>query len=287
MQTWFRIGALAGVLGAGSALAQGDRTAELTVIHGISDLPAPVDVFVDGAFQFSFEFTDIVGGIELPGGTYELEVRLLGDPVLSATATLEAGGNFTAIAHETFIEGPASGIALALFENDASTVRGPLGRLTARHTADAPEVDITLSIGDTTVVGLEGLSNPQGGSPTQAGPISAVSLPFDVTFFPAGGADGVFAVPGVQPTPAVSTIAYAVGSLPRGTFTVLLQTIETGEDGVAVFGDLNGDGVVDIADLDVLISLFGTSDRTGDLDGDGIVTIFDAIILIELIVGRG
>lgn len=288
MQSWFGVraltlGAVSFGLASSPAAAQQSVPAELTVVHGISDLPTPVDVFVDGAFQFSFEFTDIVAGIELPAGSYDLEVRLLGDTVLAETATLEAGGHFTAIAHETFIAGPESGIALSLFENDASTVRSSLGRVTARDTADAPEVDIGFSLGGTTIVALESLDNPQGRAPTQAGPISTASLPFDVTFFPAGGADGVFSVPGVQPAAAQSTIAYAVGSLDRGTFTVLLQAIDAGEDGLSLFGDINGDGVVDIADLDALIKLLGTADPAGDLDGDGRVSIFDAFLLIELI----
>jgi choice-of-anchor B domain-containing protein len=44
--------------------------------------------------------------------------------------------------------------------------------------------------------------------------------------------------------------------------------------------DLNGDGVVDTADLGILIGAFGTSDPAADINGDGIVDTADLGILI-------
>lgn len=49
---------------------------------------------------------------------------------------------------------------------------------------------------------------------------------------------------------------------------------------VGVTGDLNGDGVVDTADLGVLIANFGTSDPTSDINNDGIVDTADLGVLI-------
>jgi len=46
-------------------------------------------------------------------------------------------------------------------------------------------------------------------------------------------------------------------------------------------GDLNGDGVVDTADLGALISSFGTNDQTADLNDDGIVDTADLGVLIS------
>ncbi len=44
-------------------------------------------------------------------------------------------------------------------------------------------------------------------------------------------------------------------------------------------GDLNGDGTVDVADLNAVLVAFGTSDA-GDLDGDGVTDIRDLNILL-------
>jgi len=45
-------------------------------------------------------------------------------------------------------------------------------------------------------------------------------------------------------------------------------------------GDLNGDGVVDTADLGILLAAFGSNDPTADLNNDGIVDTADLGILL-------
>ena len=52
--------------------------------------------------------------------------------------------------------------------------------------------------------------------------------------------------------------------------------------GVACMGDLNGDGVIDTADLGILLSLFGTNNAIGDLNDDGGVDTADLGILLSL-----
>ena len=44
---------------------------------------------------------------------------------------------------------------------------------------------------------------------------------------------------------------------------------------VAIPGDLNGDGVVDAADLSILGGAWGSSNTIADIDGDGIVNVAD------------
>jgi subtilisin family serine protease len=46
-------------------------------------------------------------------------------------------------------------------------------------------------------------------------------------------------------------------------------------------GDLNGDGVVNIFDLSILLSNWGTSDPIADINNDGTVNIFDLSILLS------
>ena len=129
-----------------TAVAAPGTDAELTVIHAIPGLMEPVDVCVNGEYAFTFDYGDVQGPITLPAGSYFLEVKLAGNPVLMATAELEACGNYTAIAHLTYVDGETSGINLEVFENDASSA-GNKTRLTVRHTADAPAVDILLKRG--------------------------------------------------------------------------------------------------------------------------------------------
>ncbi len=49
---------------------------------------------------------------------------------------------------------------------------------------------------------------------------------------------------------------------------------------MACAADINQDGVIDTADLGILISLFGSSDALGDINGDGVVDTADLGILI-------
>jgi cytochrome c peroxidase len=59
---------------------------------------------------------------------------------------------------------------------------------------------------------------------------------------------------------------------PDGTLTIL---------GLPVFADLNGDGLVDTADLGIVVALFGRPDALADLNGDGIVDTADLGIVIS------
>src|SRR5437868_3920538 len=49
----------------------------------------------------------------------------------------------------------------------------------------------------------------------------------------------------------------------------------------AVSGDLNGDGTVNVFDLSILLSNWGTSDATADINRDGTVNIFDLSTLLS------
>jgi hypothetical protein len=211
--------------------------AYLTVIHGISFLPEPVDVYVNGVFQFSFDFEDSVGPLALPADSYDLEVRFMGDPVLFATAELESGKNYTAIAHETLQDNGGSGlksdddlnIKLSLFENNVS----PLGhwkfRLTLRHTADAPEVDIDLRKGwkgKWFFAKAMGLSNNDSEMPEEFGAVDFWWGYFTAIFYPAGTNTEVFRSDRLKLTPGTHYIVYAIGSIFDGSFTLFVQTID-------------------------------------------------------------
>jgi len=144
--------------------ASAASTAKITVVHGIPgdalgfDKALPVDVCLAGGTLLlagvPFKGNNAAAPLEVPAGTYDIEVRLdaaadcEGTLVLAAPLTVEAGKAYTAIAALTagMVPGAADqldlGIDLFAFENNT----GPIGRLKARatlgHFADAPAVDI-------------------------------------------------------------------------------------------------------------------------------------------------
>jgi hypothetical protein len=87
---------------------------------------------------------DVATGVALPSGSYDVKIVGAGR-TCDATAILEAnavvlasGGNYTAVAHLTEDGTPK----LSLFENNAKALPKKTARLTIRHAAAAPEVDV-------------------------------------------------------------------------------------------------------------------------------------------------
>jgi hypothetical protein len=151
----------------------------------------------------------------LPAGTYYLEVKLQGSTVLDTTATVASGGNYTVIAH--LLEG--SGIDLAVFENDASPARRGAPRVTVRHAADAPGVDV----GPKPLRSRKSLG-PFGPAQNgeELGPLNVRPGRYTAEVFAAGTTDLVAALP-VSLRPFTGYTVYAVGSLEDGTFQFLVQ----------------------------------------------------------------
>lgn len=138
------------------------QDAKLTVVHGIPNLPAPVEVFANGASLFQFGYAEVRGPLSVAAGTYAVEVKLNGNVVLSANPTLAAGSSYTAVAHLV----PGGGIQLSLFTNDTTTPAAGKARLTVRHLADAPAVDVLARRGWFGAYGtvFGNVSNPSEGS---------------------------------------------------------------------------------------------------------------------------
>jgi hypothetical protein len=128
------------VLTGGSASAAGKAT--LNVVHGIPGIT--VDVCVDGTKAIpDFEPGDVVKNVELSAASHTFKIVAQGDPcdgsgILVVTTGLEAGKNYTAIANLN-----ASGTPnLKLFTNNVNPTKPGNARLTVRHTADAPAVNV-------------------------------------------------------------------------------------------------------------------------------------------------
>lgn len=206
------------VLGMGvPASAATSDSAQLSVLHGIPD--TPVDVYVNGELTLDdFNPGDLAGPLELPAGDYEVALTAAdaadaSAPVLGpATLTLNGGMNYTAVAHLAAGGDPS----VKLFTNDISTTEPGEGRLTVRHVAAAPAVDILA--GGSPVI--EGLVNPEESVlDLAAGTVSAaVALE--------GMTDPVIGPTDVDVTEGVNTIVYAWGSAEAGNLQIAAQTIE-------------------------------------------------------------
>ena len=203
---------------ASPALAAGHADgAELSVLHGVPDLV--VDVYVDGALTLDdFQPGTLAGPLDLPAGTYSVAITAADAVDASAPLLgpvdlpLEAGGSYTAVAHLTADGAPTA----SLFMNDTSTTATGEGRLTVRHTAAAPAVDVLA--GGTPVI--SGLENPdEAVLDLPAGTVSAAVAAAGTTTPVIGPVD-------VDIAAGANTIVYAWGSLAAGNLTVAVQVVD-------------------------------------------------------------
>ena len=218
--------------------------AQLSVLHGVPGVT--VDVWVNGALTLDdFVPSTLAGPLLLPAGSYSVAITAANatsatDQVIIGPATLPLadGGNYTVVAHLT----PAGDPTATLFTNDISKTAPGQGRLTVRHVAAAPAVDI-LS-GSTAVV--SGLTNPKEGILNLAPATISASVVAAGTTTPAllGPAD----VPVVE---GQNTIVYAYGSASGSTLALAVQTISglhtppagipAGGTGAAAFAEQRAD----------------------------------------------
>ena len=190
--------------------------ATITLLHGI---PATnVDVEVNGANVFTnFQFGQMQNLSALSGTTLKgLKVKVAGTATVAIDAgdvALPATGNYTVVAH---LDG-AGAPKLSVFSNDTVVLAAGKGRLTVRHTAAAPAVDVRAN----GAVAFTNLTNPnEAKADLAAGTISA-----DVV--PTGASSPVVIGPAkLTITSGSSLIVYAVGSLSGGTLQVLTQSID-------------------------------------------------------------
>ncbi|WP_195210545.1 DUF4397 domain-containing protein [Actinomarinicola tropica] len=204
-----------------AAPAQAQSGATVMLLHGIPD--TPVDVYVDGAEVIGdFQPADMQDLSSFAGQTLA-NIQVVpagGDPATDAvievpSLDVPASGNWTVVAHL----GADGTPTITPFENDTSQIAAGEGRITVRHTAAAPAVDIV--VGDARP--FTDLSNPNSVSADlPAGP-----LPASIA---AAGGDVIASVAdilGSEPavTAGANTILYAVGDLEAGTFDLYVQQI--------------------------------------------------------------
>jgi hypothetical protein len=222
MHKSLKIGMTAGTLGAlvalgGLAPAQAaDDVAKLSVLHGVPGLT--VDVYVNDKLTLDdFKPGDLAGPLDLPAGTYKVAITASDAADASAPVIgpidlpLEAGKNYTATANLDADGKPTA----TLFTNDISQLAAGEGRLTVRHVAAAPAVDV-LANG---AVAITALTNPNESVLTlPAGTISA-------SVAATGTTDPVIGPADVNVAEGTNTIVYAWGSLTDKNLALAVQTI--------------------------------------------------------------
>lgn len=207
--------AVAALALAAPASAQGGD-ATISVLHGVPDLT--VDVYAGGEELLGdFAPGTLTDPVQLPAGDYDLAVYPAGadpastEPAISAEGvTVPGGANITVVAHL----GEDGTPRLTPFVNDASAVSAGQARLTVRHTAAAPAVDVRA--GGSPVISA--LTNPNEQSlEVPAGTVSA-----DVVL---AGTDTVAIGPAdLNLAEGTNTIVYAWGSGDAG-YELAVQTI--------------------------------------------------------------
>ena len=197
-----------------ASAAEGD--AQLSVLHAVPGVT--VDVYVNGALTLD-DFTPgtLAGPLPLPAGTYSVAITAsdaadASSPLIGPVdLALAANGNYTAVAHLDAAGKPTA----TLFTNDTATLAAGEGRLTVRHVAAAPAVDV-LAAGSPVITNL---ANP--GESVLALPAGTVSASVAAT----GTTDPVIGPADVDVAEGTNTIVYAWGSLADGNLALAVQTI--------------------------------------------------------------
>jgi hypothetical protein len=220
-----RTTAAAGLAGAVALLATpvvpayaDNHEATVSVLHAVPGLT--VDVYANGEELLpDFEPGTLTDPLTLPAGSYDLQVFADGDDPASAEPAIEASGvevpggvDATIVAHLAENGDPQ----LSVFVNDVAATDPGNARLTVRHTAAAPAVDVRAD-GSALV---EGLTNPdEAVTEVPAGTYSA-----DVVL--AGTEDVAIGPADVDLAEGTNTIVYAWGSAEDGNLDLAVQTID-------------------------------------------------------------
>jgi hypothetical protein len=206
----------AAVIAVAALPASAADSSKVSILHGVPGLT--VDVYANGDKILSnFKPGTLTDPLSLPAGDYDLAVRKAGDPAdadpaISADNVAVPGGkNLTVVAHLDADGTPV----LTPFVNDTSRVAPGKARITVRHTAAAPAVDVRAN--ESAV--FEGLTNPrEAKADVDAGTISADVVLAGTTNVAIGPAD-------LKLAEGSNTIVYAWGSAEDKNLKLAVQTI--------------------------------------------------------------
>ncbi len=218
------VAALATVGIAAPAAATTAGTADLYVVHGFPGEAGtfPVDIYANGSPVDGLQGVDFgdftAEPLALPADTYALEVFAAGTteaPALELEATLAAGDSVTVVAHADADGAPV----INAFPNNVSEIAAGEARLTVRHTAAAPAVDV-LSDG-AVVAPFENVANPGAADlDLAAGVVPAVAVAAT------GTTDPVIGPIDLDLAAGTNTLVHAIGSLEQDNLELAVITID-------------------------------------------------------------
>jgi hypothetical protein len=213
--TTMRRGAALGLvlLGATAAAAQ---AATVTVVHGIPGFRA--DVYVNGKKTLEgFEAGTMTNALKLPAGSYRLAIREAGaaptsKPALTGTLRLEGTTSASVVGHLDARARPK----LSVYTNDVSRPAAGRSRLTVRHTAAAPPVDIVVNGRPL----FRGIRPPAQRARELAAGTYTVAVSLSGTDTTIWGPEKLTLRPGS------TSVVYAIGSQDDGTLDQLVQRFD-------------------------------------------------------------
>jgi hypothetical protein len=197
--------------------AQAADNAQVSILHGVPG--ATVDVYANGnALLKNFKPGTLTDPQSLPAGSYDLKVVKAGDgadgdAVIKAdNVKVPGGANITVVAHLNEDGDPS----LTPFVNDVSKIPAGKARITVRHTAAAPAVDVRAG-GDPVFTNL---SNPN----EKSAEVDAGTVKADVVL--KGTDDVVIGPASLNLAEGTSTIVYAWGSAEDDNLKLAVQTVK-------------------------------------------------------------
>jgi hypothetical protein len=224
----------AGSFAQDESMAPADETAKVRVGHFSPDAPN-VDVYANGgAILSDVPFGVISDYLEVPGGTYTIEVVAAGaDPADGAVigpVDLEFGaGTMTTVAATNALEA----IEAQVLVDDPNPQDGIAQVRVVHFSADAPAVDIALDGGDVVVENAE--------YPNATGYLDLPEGEYDLEIRPTGTEDVAFDIDPLTLDGGNSFSVFAIGSLADGSFTVLPALDATG----MMDGEMSDDEMAD------------------------------------------
>lgn len=229
---------------AGSAIAAATATAGATepapkpsptttstvyVTHGLplDTSGTVVDVYVNDKLTLDdFKFGETKGPVQLPQGTYDVEVRTPDGvkTLIQKDIAVPGTGSFSIVA--SFVDA-AGTPGLNVFANDVSKTRRWDGRLALHHAAAAPAVDVELGLWPWSrrydVFKFTAAAGASNGA--QAAVVLPSWLRYTVDVNAAGTDTTVLSLDKVKVPRRTLTNAYVVGSLSGDTLQVITSSI--------------------------------------------------------------
>lgn len=197
--------------------AAAQSKALVRVLHAVPKVP--VDVYLGGTrILDDFQPGSFSPALKVAAGTYTVRITAASAkdasrPIIGpAKLTFAAHRNYTVVAHLTSQGDPTA----TLYRNVTTDLPDSQGRITVRHDAAAPPVDVLVN----GAVAMKGLSNPHESRAVL--PVATYSAAVNL----AGSAARVLGPADVAVTAHTNVIVYAWGSSADGTLGLAVQHVK-------------------------------------------------------------